>query len=51
VTHGNTFPHLTLTRDGWRAVIGNPRTPTTCAIFIGVTSQPPAVKEGEPACQ
>jgi len=48
---GNTAPRVTVTADGWSAVINNPRTPTVCAIFIGSTPQPPATREGEPWCQ
>ena len=51
VTQGNLLPRITLTTDGWGAVIGNARTRTTCVIFIGATPQPPAVKEGVPACR
>ncbi len=51
VTPGNTPPRITLTADGWTAVIGNVNTRTKCAIFVGSTPIPPATKEGEPACQ
>lgn len=50
VSPGNTTPRITLTPDGWSAVIGNQATRTTCAIFIGSTPHAPATKEGEPKC-
>jgi len=40
---GNTAPQVTLTEDGWSAIVGNPRTPTT--------PRPPAKLEGAPECQ
>jgi alpha-tubulin suppressor-like RCC1 family protein len=51
VSTGNTLPRITLTHDGWGAVIGNMHTSTTCAMFIGSTPQPPATREGKPECQ
>jgi hypothetical protein len=51
ISEGNTWPTITLTRDGWTAVIGNRNTPTRCVMFIGSTPLPPAVREGEPACE
>ena len=48
---GNTAPQVTLTNDGWSAIIGNPRTPTVCVIFVGSTPRPPATREGAPECQ
>lgn len=50
VTASNTAPRITLTRDGWRATIGNVNTGVRCFIFIGTTAHPPATKEGYPAC-
>lgn len=51
VSEGNTWPTITLTRDGWTAVIGNRNTPTRCMMFVGSTPLPPAVREGEPVCR
>ncbi len=48
---GNSVPVISLTADGWRAVIGNAHTRTTCAIYVGSTPMAPATKEGDPACQ
>ncbi len=50
-TDGNAPPQITLVGQGWFGVIGNPRTPTTCVIFVGTAPQAPATKEGAPACQ
>ena len=47
----NKIEVLRLTPDGWVATISSTKTKTTCSIFIGATSIPPAVKEGEPMCQ
>jgi hypothetical protein len=51
VSEGNTLPRIILTLDGWRAVMGNASTHIVCAIFIGSTPEPPATKEGAPACR
>ncbi len=48
---GNALQSITLTRDGWVAVMTNSNTPTRCTIFIGSTSAPPALKEGYPTCR
>ncbi len=48
---GNTSPRITLVGQGWLGVIGNPRTPTTCVIFVGTAPRAPATAEGAPACQ
>ena len=48
---GNTLPQVTLAGNGWFGAIGNPRTPTTCTIFVGTVPRPPAIAEGTPACQ
>jgi len=48
---GNTLLSLQLTEDGWTARIGHANTPTVCAIFLGSTALPPAIKEGSPACK
>lgn len=50
VTAGNTAPRITLTPDGWLATIGNVNTGIRCFIFIGTTTNPPALKEGYPTC-
>jgi len=48
---GNTLPQVTLVGQGWFGVIANPRTPTTCTIFVASVPRPPAIAEGAPACQ
>lgn len=48
---GNALLSITLTRDGWVAVMSNNNIPTRCTVFIGSTSAPPAVKEGYPTCK
>ncbi len=50
-TTGNTLSGLTTTTDGWSSNITNANTSKTCAIYIGTTTNPPALKEGEPKCQ
>jgi prepilin-type N-terminal cleavage/methylation domain-containing protein len=47
---GVTGPTITLTGDGWTATVGHVSTPRTCAVFVGSTSVPPAIKEGVPTC-
>ena len=51
VTTGNTNPSISLTPDGFSALLGNVNTTKTCAIFIGSTTLAPATNEGEPACR
>jgi hypothetical protein len=48
---GNALVSITVTRDGWVAVMENRSIPTRCTVFIGSTSTPPAVKEGYPTCR
>jgi hypothetical protein len=48
---GNALVSITVTRDGWVAVMENRSIPTRCTVFIGSTSVPPAVKEGFPTCK
>ncbi|HKE91203.1 MAG TPA: hypothetical protein VKB45_12760 [Gemmatimonadales bacterium] len=48
---GNALQSITVTRDGWIAVMTNSNTTIRCTIFIGSTSLPPAVKEGYPTCK
>ena len=48
---GNALLSITVTRDGWIAVMSNHSIPTRCTVFIGSTSTPPAVKEGYPTCR
>ena len=48
---GNSLLSITVTRDGWVAVMSNNSIPTRCTVFIGSTSTPPAVKEGYPTCR
>lgn len=47
---GNRMPTITLTNDGWTALITSPNTAQTCAVFIGSTRLAPAETEGAPAC-
>ena len=48
---GNALRFITVTGDGWNAVLENSSIPTRCTVFIGSTSLPPAVKEGFPTCK
>lgn len=47
----NKILQLRLTQDGWVATIGNAKSKTVCAIFVGSTPLAPAAEEGRPACQ
>jgi hypothetical protein len=47
----NKILDLRLTEDGWVALIGNAKTKTVCAAFVGSTPLAPAKEEGRPACQ
>ena len=49
-TAGVTGPTITLTSDGWTAVVGHLSTTKTCVIYVGTTSIAPATKEGVPTC-
>jgi hypothetical protein len=51
VSAGNTLSRISLTSDGWQAVIGNARTRGTCSIFVGSTPQSPATEVGQPSCK
>ena len=51
VSPGDREPEITLTTDGWTAVITSPNTTQQCAIFVGSTSLAPATREGAPACE
>jgi len=48
---GNALQSITVTRDGWVAVMTNSGTTTRCTVFVGSTSLAPAVKEGYPTCK
>jgi hypothetical protein len=48
---GNALLFITVTPDGWNAVMKNSSIPTRCTVFIGSTSVSPAVKEGFPTCR
>ena len=48
---GNALQSITVTSDGWVAVMTNSKTTIRCTVFIGSTSLPPAVKEGYPTCR
>ncbi|MDH3455676.1 MAG: type II secretion system GspH family protein [Gemmatimonadota bacterium] len=50
VSPGVTGPAITLTGDGWTAVLGHTATSKTCAIFAGTTPLAPAVDESVPMC-
>jgi len=50
LTPGNLLRALRVTSDGFTAVVANTNTRTFCAIYVGSTAVPPAVKEGEPRC-
>ncbi len=47
----NRILSFRLTHDGWVATVGNAKTTTVCAIFVGSTPVAPAVKEAQPACR
>ena len=51
VTRGNIGPSIALTPDGFTALLRNPNTTKTCAIFLGSTPLAPAINEGEPGCR
>jgi hypothetical protein len=51
LSEGNALLSITVTRDGWVAVMENRSIPTRCTVFVGSTSAPPAVKEGYPTCK
>jgi hypothetical protein len=50
VTEGDELPSIATTADGWVASIRNVHTRLRCMIVIGSTGNPPATKEGVPAC-
>jgi prepilin-type N-terminal cleavage/methylation domain-containing protein len=50
VSGGNDPPTITLTTDGWHATMTSANTNRVCAVFVGSTPAPPAVKEGSPTC-
>ena len=43
-------PTITLTADGWTAMVGHAASTKTCAVYSGSTALAPAVKEGTPRC-
>jgi len=47
---GNRLIRLRLTADGWTALLGNAKTRTVCAAFVGSTPAAPATQEGVPGC-
>ena len=52
LAEGNVLGPITLTRDGWTAAMTRSELPgVTCAIFVGSTPIPPAIKEGLARCQ
>lgn len=52
LSEGNVLGPIKLTLDGWTATMTRSDLPgVTCAIFIGSTPLPPAIKEGLPTCQ
>ena len=50
VSPANRTPAITLTSDGWTAVITSSNTTQQCAVFVGSTPLAPATREGAPAC-
>jgi len=50
VSPANRTPAITLTSDGWTAVITSANTTQQCAVFVGSTPLAPATREGAPAC-
>jgi len=50
VSPANRAPAITLTSDGWTAVITSSNTTQQCAVFVGSTPLAPATREGAPAC-
>jgi len=50
VTTGVTGPTISLTGDGWTAVVGHGSATKICAVFIGSTSAAPATQEHVPKC-
>jgi len=46
----NRPPTITLTGDGWTALMTNPNTTERCAVFVGSTPLSPATREAAPAC-
>ena len=51
VSAGNRPPTITLTGDGWTAVMTSGNTDQQCAVFVGSTPVRPATREGAPACE
>ena len=47
---GVVGPTITLTADGWTALVSHTASTKTCAVFSGSTPLAPAAKEGEPRC-
>lgn len=47
---GVTGPTITLTVDGWSAIVGHTVTTKTCSLYVGSVSVSPAVLEGVPTC-
>jgi prepilin-type N-terminal cleavage/methylation domain-containing protein len=50
VSPGNRAPAITLTNDGWTALITSSNTTQQCAVFVGSTPLAPATREGAPEC-
>ena len=49
-SYGVIGPSITLTPDGWQAMVSHEGTSQTCAIFVGSSALTPAVQEGYVAC-
>jgi len=47
---GVVGPTITLTADGFQAVVGHSSSNSTCTVFLGAARLAPAVKAGEPEC-
>ena len=50
ITSGVIGPTVTVTPDGWTALVSHNVSTRTCAIFAGSTSLAPATQEGVPKC-
>jgi len=50
VQAGVHTPTVTLTSDGWTAVVGHDWTSRRCTVFVGTTPIAPATRPREPEC-
>ena len=49
-SYGVIGPSITLTPNGWQAMVSHEGTSRTCVIFVGSSALTPAVQQGAPAC-